>query len=193
MTARVMGAADLIAERGLDGCRMEDIASATGIPKATLYYHFAGKEEILALVFDEVLERIRVEVGRAVEAHGDAPTRLRRVVVTHLSIYRDLPMASRVLHFDLGRAARLSDVVEQSERSFIEPVSLLLREGVRAGTFAPIEHPRLTAMAILGMITTCGASTLTAGTGHDVDEVADLICGLCLDGLVPRTRARGKR
>ena len=30
---------------------MEDLAEATGVPKATLYYHFAGKEEIVRSLF----------------------------------------------------------------------------------------------------------------------------------------------
>src|SRR5581483_5966605 len=40
--------AETFAARGFEDTRMEDLAEATGVPKATLYYHFAGKEEILA-------------------------------------------------------------------------------------------------------------------------------------------------
>jgi AcrR family transcriptional regulator len=46
MTAKVMAAAQLFAERGLDGATMSDIAEVTGIPRATLYYHFEGKEAV---------------------------------------------------------------------------------------------------------------------------------------------------
>jgi len=38
LASKLYGAAELIADRGLDATKIEDIAEATGIPKATLYY-----------------------------------------------------------------------------------------------------------------------------------------------------------
>ncbi len=45
---RLPAAAALSAERGLNDTKIEDVAAATGVPEATLYYYFAGKEDILA-------------------------------------------------------------------------------------------------------------------------------------------------
>lgn len=50
ITTRQAVLAETFAIKGLDETRMEDLAQAAGIPKATLYYHFAGKEEILWLL-----------------------------------------------------------------------------------------------------------------------------------------------
>ena len=47
LAGQLYGAAELIAKRGLDGTRIEDIAEATGIPKATIYYHLDGKNAVL--------------------------------------------------------------------------------------------------------------------------------------------------
>ena len=47
LASQLYGAAELIAERGLDGTKIEDIAEATGIPKATIYYHLDGKNGVL--------------------------------------------------------------------------------------------------------------------------------------------------
>ena len=58
MRVKVLGAAELFAEFGLDATKMEDIAAATGVPKATLYYYFAGKEDILTFLFNEILDEI---------------------------------------------------------------------------------------------------------------------------------------
>ena len=40
MREKVLVAAELFAEFGLDATKMEDVAAATGVPKATLYYYF---------------------------------------------------------------------------------------------------------------------------------------------------------
>ncbi|MEP9383405.1 helix-turn-helix domain-containing protein [Nocardioides sp. KR10-350] len=47
LASKLYGAAELIADRGLDATKIEDIAEATGIPKATLYYHLEGKNAVL--------------------------------------------------------------------------------------------------------------------------------------------------
>ncbi|MCX7708529.1 MAG: TetR/AcrR family transcriptional regulator [Clostridia bacterium] len=49
-------ALDLFATKGYFGTSMEDIAQAVGIKKASLYSHYAGKENIFSAVFDSILE-----------------------------------------------------------------------------------------------------------------------------------------
>ena len=43
-------AVSAFAEKGFERTRMEDVAEVTGIPKATLYYHFQGKEQVYRAV-----------------------------------------------------------------------------------------------------------------------------------------------
>src|SRR3954463_2655028 len=102
-----MDAAELLATNGLDDTKTEDIATATGIPKATLYYYFSGKEEILTFLFEHVLGEVERAVAEAVDGEGTAAERLQAVVVAHLRVFAALPMPSLALQLDLGRAARL--------------------------------------------------------------------------------------
>ena len=76
--AKVLLAADMIAERGLDGTKIEELASVTGVPKATLYYYFEGKEGILSHIFGVVLDALEVAVRDGVAVQGDAAHRLRQ-------------------------------------------------------------------------------------------------------------------
>lgn len=45
-------ALQLFTERGYEGASIRDIAEALGMTKSSLYYHFAGKDAILAAVMD---------------------------------------------------------------------------------------------------------------------------------------------
>jgi AcrR family transcriptional regulator len=58
--------AETFATRGFEDTRMEDLAEATGVPKATLYYHFAGKEEILAWLLRSTLAATLMHADRVV-------------------------------------------------------------------------------------------------------------------------------
>ena len=67
-----MAAAPLFAERGLDGATMSDIAEVTGIPRATLYYYFEGKEAVFACMCGLVLDRFEEVISAALGEPGPA-------------------------------------------------------------------------------------------------------------------------
>ena len=188
MAQKLMAAADLFAERGLDDTKTEDIAAATGIPKATIYYYFEGKEEVLSFIFGVVLDAVQEAVTGAIAGPGSAAERLEQVVEAHLGVFAALLKASQALHFDLGRAARIPEVAERSNASFIAPVSALLREGVADGSFEPIADPRLTAIALLGMISTAAIHVLALEPTDSLASLPAAITPLVLNGL----RARGE-
>lgn len=184
MEPKLMAAADLFAEQGLDSTKMEDVAAATGIPKATLYYYFTGKEEILSFLFQKVLGVVHDAVTSAAVGPGSAASRLRQVITAHLQVFADYPTASRALQFDLGRAARLPDIARSVETSFIGPVSQLLRQGAEDGSLRPVTQPRLVAAALLGAVTT----TALNGNGS-VATLAGALNELVLEGLMAKGAA----
>jgi len=181
----VLTAAELFAESGLDATKMEDIAAATGVPKATLYYYFEGKEDILAFLFSEILDEVSRAIGEAVQLEGTAAERLRAAIVAHLQVFEDFPAASRALQFDLGRAARIPHIDERIEAAFRGPVRQLLEEGAADGSLRAVEHPRLVAVAILGAVTTVGINALTLGSTRSVEDIADDVNGFVLAGVAP--------
>ena len=176
MRKKVLAAADLFAEQGLDATKMEDVAAATGVPKATLYYYFEGKEDILSFLFSEILEEVEKAIRRAVEGDGDAADRLTAAIEIHLGVFESLPMASRALQFDLGRAARMPQIAERVKSAFVEPVHDLLVEGAGDGSIHELDDPWLVATAILGAITTTGINFLTVPSSRKPRNVArDLV------------------
>ena len=183
MREKVLGAAELIADLGLDATKMEDIAAATGVPKATLYYHFEGKEDILAFLFTEILDEVGAAVDAAVHAEGTAAERLRRLVLAHLGVIEAYPAASRALQFDLGRAARTPLINERVETAFRQPVRRLLEAGVADGSLRAVDQPGLMATAILGAVTTAGINAIALGPRRSAAEIADDVVGLVIDGV----------
>ena len=183
IAVKLMDAAELLATQGLDDTKTEDIATATGVPKATLYYYFSGKEEVLAFLFERVLDEVELAVTRAAAGPGTSAERLRDVVRAHLQVFADHPWPSRALQLDLGRAARLPDIARRSRESFLEPVARLLAEGAADGSLRAVEHPHLTALALLGAITTSGVNAVNTTNRPSVDTVANVVSSLVLDGL----------
>ena len=59
----VAEALDLFAEQGIDGTSLREIAERIGVTKAALYYHFPSKDDLLAAVFEPVVEVHRRALG----------------------------------------------------------------------------------------------------------------------------------
>ena len=183
MATKVLAAAELFADRGLDGVKMNDIAAATGIPRATLYYHFEGKEAVFSYMCAVLFEALEEAVSAALAAPGSAAERLSRVIRAQIALYAENPIALQAIHLDLGRAARRPDVFKRAAHSYVVPVAELLEEGSADGSLRKFAKPRATAAAILGAITIAAEQTLSATDERAVSELHEAMMALVLGGI----------
>src|SRR3546814_15748910 len=93
-----------------DDIRMEDIASARGIPRATLYYYSPGKDDVLAFLLRSMLDALQVSVDPALEVLGHTRARLRAVMRAQFGPLAAPPAAAQLLLMHLGRAARVGTI-----------------------------------------------------------------------------------
>ncbi|MGV7210454.1 TetR/AcrR family transcriptional regulator [Oxalobacteraceae bacterium A2-2] len=76
--------AQLFREKGYDNTTVRDIAAATGIQAGSWFYHFKTKQDILAAIMEQGMERALAQM-EAIATLGLAPReRLHRMVETHL-------------------------------------------------------------------------------------------------------------
>lgn len=190
LASQLYGAAELIAERGLDGTKIDDIAEVTGIPKATIYYHLDGKNGVLAFLLGDLLDLIAGEVGVAVSTAEDARTRLEAAVSAQLGVMVEHPFLCRALVGDLGRATRLPELAVALRTAFYEPIEQLLADGVADGSLRQVADPSAVAMGVFGAITVAGLSAAVEGPSEDppadAARFSAAICELILDGLATR-------
>ena len=190
LAAKLYDAANLIADQGLDNTKIDDIAEASGIPKATLYYYFASKEEILAFLLNDLLSLIAGDVAVAVDAPGPASERLAAVIKAQLSVMLRHPAPCRALVGDLGRATRLPALAAALSTAFYVPLERLLREGAEDGSLCIVEDFRATAVTVFGAVTIPGLMYAVENTGADIDEIAAVISATLLRGLATHDPAR---
>lgn len=190
LASKLYDAAELIAERGLDGTKIDDIAEVTGIPKATIYYHLDGKNGVLEFLLGDMLDLVAGAVGVAVSGPEDARTRLEAAVVAQLGVMLEHPFLCRALMGDLGRVARLPELAVRVQATFFEPIEQLLAEGVDDGSLRQVGDPSTVAMSVFGAVTIAGLSAAMDGASDDpaADSVrlGAAISGLVLDGLAAR-------
>lgn len=72
----ILAAQPLFVEHGYKAVSMQQIATASGIHKATLYHHFRDKDAIFMAVVRKEMERLRADLEQAIEQGGTAREQL---------------------------------------------------------------------------------------------------------------------
>ncbi|MGA6165342.1 TetR/AcrR family transcriptional regulator [Amycolatopsis magusensis] len=149
---RVRGAAvRLFAEKGFHGTGIRDLAQAAGLSSASLYHYMGTKEELLAVIMRECLERLLDGAAKATEGVADPRERLGRLVALHVMSHALRPDETRVVDNELRALSpaaqepvvRLRDAYERLWASAIA-------DGIAGGVFTA-DEPSITRLALLEM------------------------------------------
>lgn len=122
----------LIAERGLDGLTMQEVAQRSGVPIGSLYQFFPDRNALLARLFSEVLDSTE-EIVRDRFREVDSPAAFERaaeglIESIHLTVAEDPVLvdiwsavqAIRPLrHLDREDSKRLADLLFDAARGFV--------------------------------------------------------------------------
>jgi AcrR family transcriptional regulator len=184
---RLRLAAGPIAERGLDQTRLEDLAAATGVPRATLYYYFAGKEDILAFLLRDFLTIMGDAVAGAASGPGLARDRLAAVIHAQLQVMAAHPHVCQALLAELGRAGRMPDIAHAIGQVFHQPVLDLLRAGAKDGSLRRLPDPAVAARTVFGAVVASALADLVAVGAVAVDQLGKRVTDLVLRGIQSTT------
>src|SRR5271169_3508167 len=100
-------AAAVFCARGYHQASIRDIARATGVSLAGLYYYFASKEELLYLIQRHTFETILACAQQGITPNQSPEERLRALIRLHLQFFLDHPNEMKVLTHEeawLGKA-----------------------------------------------------------------------------------------
>jgi AcrR family transcriptional regulator len=123
---------------------MSEIAEASGLARATLYRHFATREELLREIYRSGLDSAAEAIEAAEPNRGSAPEALRRVIDT-LMVVGD---RYRVI---TEQRLEYPDLLPHAEAAFV-PFGELVERGQREGTIRDDLPPRWLTAAILVLV-----------------------------------------
>ena len=133
------------------GLRLEDIAAMVGSARATLYYYFSGREDLIAFL---LAEHVAAASGAVTEAAcpGQPPAaRLRAAVTALVAFLGSRPGVCAGLLSFADAAGQLRSVMAAKDAALAAPVAEIIREGIQAGQLSAGE-PADAANAILGAV-----------------------------------------
>jgi AcrR family transcriptional regulator len=144
-------AARLFDRRGYYDVSMDEIATAAGIKKPTLYHYFRSKDEILYLIHQEFMDLVISRYEARQELSLTDAERLQEVMADVLGLMHTHRGHVRVFFEHFRELPRSYKEKIQSKRDYYEAaVEGLIRSGVESSEYRPVDT-RLTALALFGM------------------------------------------
>ena len=182
LAERIDLAAPVFADYGLDATRIDHLSNATGIPRATLYDYFPGKEHILAHLLSRTLRQMAAKLCAVAAEPGTGRQRLVRLVSEHLVFIGGNGPTYRLLFAELGRAASLVDIAAGVDLAILSPIRQTLRDGLIDGSLSFSDLNAATSM-VYGAVLVTGMQHLLVNDGRDIEERASALVDVLLGGL----------
>src|SRR5712691_1313221 len=123
-------AARVFAEKGYHSTTMRDLAAASGMSLAGMYYYTRGKEDLLALIQERCFTRVLAGAEEAVAAAHDPSERLQAFIRHHVTFFARHMAEMKVLSHEPAGGG-----VTAIKRRYVDLLETLLKDA------APDEPP----------------------------------------------------
>lgn len=131
--------------------RLEDVARLVGASRATLYYYFSGRDDLLTFLLTAHARRGAETVRTAIGADDPPDLQLRTMVAAMVEYLGGHPGTCAGLLAALGATGRMNEVLQANDTWIAAPLRELLTAGRQAGAFA-IDDVADAANALLGAV-----------------------------------------
>ena len=84
-------ATDVFLDKGMDGARMQDIASYAGINKALLHYYFRTKDQLFNAVFEMITRKILKKFAPVFDENLSLEAKIRFFFKEHIAFLQQNP------------------------------------------------------------------------------------------------------
>jgi len=188
------GAKKLFGKHGLKKTTMEEIATAAGKGKSTLYYYFPSKNEIFEAVVEDEMKNVVKRIREAVNASLTAKDKLKAFLQAQITSIMGFHSFREVLFDDLLASMRmLIWIKSRYEQIQIDMIKEILLGGSQSGEFKEMSAERMNKMSFVmvtafrGLHFPLSTELSELQTNEYFDEMIDmLIAGIGTDSIKKR-------
>jgi AcrR family transcriptional regulator len=175
-------AIDLFFKQGYFATSVSEIARGCGIQKASIYYHFPCKEDLLLAIMASTMADLTAGLEAGLAAAADIEARMRAAVRNHIRFHLERQKETFIASCELrGLSPDNFKTVVARRDSYERMFQELICTGMNEGVFAP-NDVKVISYAILTLCT-AGATWYRPQGRLAVDEIVSIYEAFVLDGL----------
>ena len=164
---------------------VDEVARMADIPRATLYYYFSGKDDLVEFYMNDLMDRTRAAIQKAAASEGTTAERLANVMTAVIGAFAEYPKMCLELPGAIKDAEDHAVLMANMDRSVMAPFREVLIEG-RATSELQLTDVEVAADAIMGALHLVSMKALIVKGTLDAQETADLVVPQLINGLLPR-------
>lgn len=192
-TAVLRAAADVVAERGVEGARFTDVSTASGVPVSTLQYYFGNREDMIVATLQHVGDAEIALLRLALNEHVHASAWEQLVALIRVGVAQDSPTLTWRLWVELWRLALRDDELRadalEVARRWRELLVSVIERGLQSGEFRTEAPPAIVARQSMCLMDGVGipAALGDPALGSPLDLVTSAVAALL--GVPPERAA----
>jgi AcrR family transcriptional regulator len=161
----------------------QQLVKEAGVALQTFYRCFAGKDELLLAVLEDLVTEGALDMARLAEGIDEPLARLRFFVTRPIALLEHNPDANRVVTAEHWRLHQLyPEEVARSTQHFSDLLEPEIEAAAETGALRPVDPPRDAAM-ITKLVMAMVHHYSFIGLGDGVDVVNDHLWRFCLAAL----------
>jgi AcrR family transcriptional regulator len=165
--------------------RIDEVAKAIGVPRATLYYYFSGRDDLLSFLMAEKASRMGTAVRKAIAEGGTVTERLARALEAMVDAMADRPSLCVNLLAAMGQGEAMLGLVTSAEQAVFVPLRELLIEGRATGELA-VDDLDVACAGIGGAVLLAAVRAYVTTGAIDADAVSTALIAELVEGLRAR-------
>src|SRR5215510_10841685 len=182
-TAGILEAArKVFAKKGFNGATVDDVATAAGVAKGTVYLYYRSKREIYFAALKFGIEQMYSALVDELRSRSTTEQKLRALIAAKLAYFDENRDFFKIFYSELGKFPIHPGAIDaEFKRLYLEQARLvesILKEGVRKKTLRNIrtEQAALAISDIIrGIVTHRVLGWSKSKINQDVDFIFDLI------------------
>ncbi len=175
-------AIDLFFKKGYFATSISEIARGCGIQKASIYYHFPCKEDLLLAIMEATMADLTAGLEAGLAAAGDIEAKMRAAVRNHIRFHLERQKETFIASCELrGLSPDNFEAVVTRRDAYEHTFQGLICTGINKGVFAP-NDVKVLSYAILTLCT-AGASWYRPEGRLAVDEIVAIYETFVINGL----------
>lgn len=132
-------ASEVFADKGYEGARVDELAQAAGVNKATLYYQIGDKEALYHAVLTRVMTRTADEVCAAVAEKSGCEEKIRNYINIFARQAGNMRYAAPIILREIASGGKhLPESATKQMGRMLGALSEALSEGEALGLFRPV-------------------------------------------------------
>ena len=182
LTDKLMGAAEFAASGPGLNMSMDDLAKASGVPRATLYYYFSGKDDLVGFYVGVMMRRMHEAVAEGLSHPGTPTEQVDTLIRAILRTFEEYPRMCVEMAEAVGNIVDHSQVFAEMQTGIIMPAVSILVAGNASGEF-DVADPVTTVVAMTGGLHMVATTDIVTTGRFDADARADALVPMMLKAI----------